>query len=355
MGTSGSIEERARRHLAAGRSDRRGLSPRWLAQPVHLTCPATVWKYVDKAVATAAASLVMLDLEDSIPRGDAAALEQGRANVVRGLAELDWGATLRFFRPRGLALDPGFEDVAEVVSQAGGHLDGLVYPKVEAAEEVRLLDEALGEAEKEAGLLEGAIKVELLVESVHAEEQLDLVAAASPRLRGLIFGAFDYWSSLGLSPESYRPDHPLVMDARCNVVKAAARAGVPAIAEMTLSYPTASKSAAERAAALDECLRDAELAKDSGFQGKWTGMPAQAEIVESVFRIPREAIERAVAHVRAFAEAERAGRGAVMIGSKMADRATDRMNRTLVGRALALGQLDPEIAEELEIDLSGSD
>ena len=49
----------------------------------------------------------MLDLEDSIPRGDDAKLAEGRANVIRSFNTLDWGSRLRFFRPRGLALDPG--------------------------------------------------------------------------------------------------------------------------------------------------------------------------------------------------------------------------------------------------------
>ena len=66
----------------------------------HLTCPATVWKYVESAATKSAANLVMLDLEDSIPRGDDAKLAEGRANVIRSFNTLDWGTRLRFFRPR---------------------------------------------------------------------------------------------------------------------------------------------------------------------------------------------------------------------------------------------------------------
>jgi citrate lyase subunit beta/citryl-CoA lyase len=341
------IEDRAT-SLLQDRAHGLELSPRWLAQPVHLTCPATVWRYVEKAVVTPAASLVMLDLEDSIPRGDDEALARGRANIVRALGDLDWGPRLRLFRPRGLALDPAFEDVDRIV-RSGAHLDGLVYPKVDGPEEVALLDEALDEAEAAAGLPPGRIRVELLVESVHAEERLDEIAEASSRLAGLIFGAFDYWGSMGLPVDRYRPDHPLVMDARCRIVKAATRRGVPAIAEMTLEYPTRDKSEEARRAALALCRADAELARDCGFAGKWTGMPAQCEVVLDVFRIRTEAIDRAISQVRAYAAAERRGRGAVMIDGRMADRATDRINRALLERARALGQLSPTVAEELEI------
>ena len=52
-----------------------------------LATPASSWKMIEKAAASAA-DLVFLDLEDAVaPAGKEAA----RANVVRALRELDWG------------------------------------------------------------------------------------------------------------------------------------------------------------------------------------------------------------------------------------------------------------------------
>src|SRR5215510_15717616 len=119
------------------------LEPKYLLQMAHLTTPATVWKYVETAATKSKADLVMLDLEDSIPRDNQKLLEQGRANVIRAFNELDWGPRLRFFRPRGLELDPSHEDIATVVSSAGANLDGLIYPKIESVAEVRSIDETL--------------------------------------------------------------------------------------------------------------------------------------------------------------------------------------------------------------------
>src|SRR5687767_7336619 len=59
------------------------IEPKYFVQMAHLTCPATVWKYVEGAATKSSASLVMLDLEDSIPRDNRALLEQGRANIIR--------------------------------------------------------------------------------------------------------------------------------------------------------------------------------------------------------------------------------------------------------------------------------
>jgi len=320
---------------------------RWLAQRTHLTVPATVPKYVEGALRTDA-DLVMLDLEDSIPRGDDAMLRAGRDAIVRAMNELDWGRRLRFFRPRGSALDPSHEDIRDVVGRAAARVEGLVFPKVESAEELRAVDATLWAIEKDHGVRE-PIRVAVLIESVSAEERAFEIAAA-PRVSALVFGAFDYFASLGMLDVAYAHDHPLVDAARARIAKAAASVGVPAIAEMTVRFPTKDKSEAERAAALAECRRDAERAKLFGFRGKWVGIPAQVPIVNEVFTLSDEAIAAAVASARIFLAAERAGRGATIVDGKMHDRANDRMARVLLSTAWATGKLDDATAGELGLD-----
>jgi citrate lyase beta subunit len=50
-----------------------------------------------------------------------------------------------------------------------------------------------------------------------------------------------------------------------------------------------------------------------------------------------------------FLEAEAQGRGAVMIDGKMADRATDRVNRNTLKTAYALSRIDEAMARELRL------
>src|ERR1700678_1525031 len=94
---STAADARNQKLLAAQASRDLVLPSKYLLQMAHLTTPATVAKYVDSACTKSAANLVMLDLEDSIPRGSDALLKTGRDNVVRALSELDWGRRLRFF------------------------------------------------------------------------------------------------------------------------------------------------------------------------------------------------------------------------------------------------------------------
>ena len=325
------------------------LEPRYLVQMAHLTTPATVWKYVEGAVTKSSANLVMLDLEDSIPRNNPELLERGRANVIRAFNELDWGRRLRFFRPRGIELDPAHEDIAVIVEQAGANLDGLIYPKIEDADEVRSIDETLTALERRFNLPAGRIRIEALIESARAEENVFASAQASKRLVGLVLGTYDYWASLGLRAASYRYDHPVIDEVRGAIVKAAAAAGIPAIAEMTTNYPTRDKSEAERRAAVEEFRRDALYAREFGFAGKWTGIPEQTAMAVEIFQIPDDEISRAIEQARLFLEAEAQGRGAVMIDGKMADRATDRVNRNTLKTAYALGRIDEAMVRELRL------
>jgi citrate lyase subunit beta/citryl-CoA lyase len=327
------------------------LEPRYLVQMAHLTVPATIWKYVEGAVTRSKANLVMLDLEDSIPRDNDELLEKGRTNIIRAFNELDWGARLRFFRPRGLELDPAHEDITAICEQAAANLDGLIYPKIESADEVRSIDVTLAGVERKLGLDVGRIRIEVLIESVSAEQHLFEIAASSRRLVGLVFGSYDYWASLGMRAAGYRSDHPLINHARAAIVKAAARVGIPAIAEMTTNYPTRDKSEEERRAALEEFRRDAELARDYGFAGKWTGIPEQSLMATEIFQISDEEIARAIEDAKQFLKAESEGRGATMIAGKMADRATDRLNRNTLKIAYALGRLDEATAAELGLKI----
>lgn len=343
---SASARERSLELALGRRSGMIDLEPKYLLQMAHLTAPANIWRYIENA-SKSAANLVMLDLEDSIPRNRPDLLEEGRRNIVRAFNELDWGARLRFFRPRGLDLDSGHEDVCFIVERAGSHIDGLVYPKSECADEVRSLDSTLSDLEVRLGLASGHLRIEALIESVSGEEAVFEIARSSKRLVGLIFGSYDYWASLGLGMSSYRFDHPLLNAARVRIVKAAASIGVPAIAEMTTNYPTRSKSDEERRTAIEEFRRDAALARDYGFAGKWTGIPEQSRMAVEIFSIGAEEIDRAIEEARLYLDAEKSGRGSAMIEGRMADRATDRLNRQTLKVAFARGVLDRGTAEEL--------
>jgi citrate lyase beta subunit len=313
------------------------------------------------------APLVMLDGEDAIGPGDAAADEAVR-NATATLTQADWSGggppTLRFFRPPGLNLETTARDLysllwalADRSSPESFALDGICFPKIEHPEEVDLVDGFLTEAERALGLAEGSIRVAYLIESGWAAAQLaDIAQRAAPRLCALIFGLADYSADLGLP--RIANEHPLADWVRAEIVNVAGAVGVPAIDGMTLEYPVADAlldRAANQRRFLDRIAlvyRDALRARAFGMSGKWVGHPAQLFAVLLAGHVAHDpaALDMEAAKLEAYQTAVgEGGKGATIIGGVMSDRATDRHARAVLRQATAIGRFDVDRALALGV------
>jgi citrate lyase beta subunit len=342
--------------------ERLGLSPVDLADTLELPLGL-----VEARLATPTrAPLVMLDGEDAIAPGDAAA-ERGLAVAADTFSTADWGddgaASLRFFRPPGFNLETAVRDLytllwrlRERADPAAFPLDGIVVPKVEHPEEVELVNDLLARAETALDLPAGRIRVAYLVESGWAAAQLaDIASIAAPRLASLIFGLADFSADLGLP--TIGTDHLLADWARAEIVAVAGAVGVPAIDGMTLDYPVADSgldAAANRTRWLDRMrlvYDDAIRARDLGMAGKWVGHPAQLFAVLLAYEagMSDAALEHEAAKLAAYDAAVAADQGATMIAGVMSDRATDRHARVVLRQATALGRFVPERALALGV------
>jgi citrate lyase subunit beta/citryl-CoA lyase len=392
--------ERRRRELLERREARVAELPvRFLNQTSHMTAPAANLETIKKAVSgiggarrvlektgisigelaaglgveiglvesvlarSSGPSLVVVDSEDATAL-DPRVLATARANAVTGFSELDWGKTLAFYRPNGLELPECIEDLVEVIGKAAERtrgrrfpIDGVVWPKVVHEDELRFLDDLLSELERGAGLERGTIKVEFFVEAGEAVSRLPgLVQACLPRLAGVIFGIADYSADVGLP--AVENAHPVCDGARAAIVNAAGGVGVPAIDAMTFDYPVrdpsldAAGNKVKVLGALRRSLEDARHGAWLGMEGKWVGHPLQLLVNEIAFDgvLLAESVEKDVAAVRAYGKSVSEGKGAAMIGGRMADRATDRHLRRRLRKALAQGKLAAEVARELGID-----
>ena len=138
------------------------------------------------------ADVIMVDLEDSVPLGE-------KANA-RDVAR-EWVPKLRQAGQRVMvrvnALDTGLnkDELAAVISP---DLYGISLGKAETPEDVRDTDRMITALESAAGMDAGQVKLIPWIENARAIMSAHQLAAASPRIIGVAFGAEDYTDDMGV-------------------------------------------------------------------------------------------------------------------------------------------------------------
>jgi citrate lyase subunit beta/citryl-CoA lyase len=257
---------------------------------------------------------VILDLEDSVHRGEK---DAARILVRNTLRAIDFGSCERMVRINQLPL--GLEDLAEVVGESP---DLILIPKVEEPEQVREVDRMIAEIKERNGIIR-PIWIMPILESALGIENAFAVATASENIAGLTIGLEDYTADLGVVKTAEGRESQY---ARSRVLNAAHAAGVQAI-----------DSVFSDVADMDGLRRWAEASRAAGFEGMGCIHPGQIRIVHEAFRPSAIEIERARKVVAAFEEAQDKGLAVVSLGSKMIDPPVVRRALKLVERAKAMG------------------
>jgi len=301
-----------------------GSSPR---EPVirrsELACPGSSSKMMAKAAASAA-DQVVFDLEDAVSVSQKVAARQ---MVIEALRTLDFGATIRAFRPNGVTTRFFYRDLIEVVEAAGASVDVVVLAKVRTAADVLFADRLLTQIEETVGLPVGRIQLEVLIESAAAVLHAEAIAQSTPRLGGLIFGLLDLAGDIG-AKETGAEQFFYHNYAKAKTVIAAKAAGITAVDGITQAIRDP-----------ETCRRDAEMAARMGFDGKWAIHPSQVEIINAAFTPTPEEIARAERILRAYEADAAAGRGALVVDDQMVDAATLRVEERTLALARKAGLL----------------
>ena len=142
-----------------------------------------------------------------------------------------------------------------------------------------------------------------MIESAVGLVQAPAIAASSPRLVALMFGAEDFAVDLGLF--SFR-EGGLMAYARSALVVAAASAGLEAVDKVYVDFRDP-----------DGLARETQAARELGFSGKTLIHPAQIETVHRVFRPTDDEVESARRVVEAFEAAP--GEGTMAVDGQMVD------------------------------------
>ena len=261
----------------------------WLFVPGHRQ------KMIDKSPGRGSDALIY-DLEDAVPPDERTA---ARAKVGAALDAANEGPR-RFVRIHGAGHGAMEADLRAVVRPG---LEGLVLPKVDRPEDVLSVDRFLTERESEAGVPPGSVRLAAMIESAVGLLQAPAIAASSPRLVALMFGAEDFAVDLGLF--SFR-EGGLMAYARSALVVAAASSRLEAVDKVYLDFRDP-----------DGLARETRAARELGFSGKTLIHPAQIETVHRVFHPTDEEVESARRVVEAFEAAP--GEGTMAVDGRMVD------------------------------------
>jgi len=307
-----------------------------------LAVPGSNPRFMEGA-ARSDADVVFLDLEDAVAPSEK---EQARKQVVEALHDLDWSGHTISVRINGLDTPFMYRDVVDVVEQAGDKLDMIMIPKVGTAADVYAIDALVTGIESAKGYTK-RIGFELIIETAMGMQNMDQIAAASPRIESLHFGVADYAASTRartMSIGGANPDYNMLTDpneegvrythwgdmwhfALSRVVMVARANGLRPVdgpfgnIADTVGY----EAQARRAAAL-------------GCEGKWAIHPSQLDVANTVFQPGKAELEYAEGVLAEMEAAQREGRGAVSYKGKMIDLASLRQAENVVWKAKAIAE-----------------
>lgn len=277
------------------------------------------------------------NLEDAVPSDEKVAARLGLIEVAK---RHDFGATGLWTRVNTLASPWGLEDLVELVGEIGDKLDVIMLPKVDGPWDIHYIDQLLAQLEARNGIAR-PILVHAIIETAEGVNNVEAIAAASPRMHGMSIGPADLAASRGMKLTRVgggHPDYRVLADARhgterpfyqqdlwhytiARIVDACSANGLK-----SFYGPFADFSDPE---ACEAQFRNAFL---MGCAGAWTLHPSQIDIARKVFT--PDAAE--VAFARRIIDAMSSGAGAAMVDGKMQDDATLKQAMVLVTLADAV-------------------
>lgn len=287
-----------------------------------LFVPGDSPRKLEKGLASGA-DVLLIDLEDSVALP---AKEEARRTTAAFLQEaVPQGGRPRLF-VRVNAFDTGLteDDLSVVMPMAP---DGIMLPKSLSGRDATRLDAALAVHEAMADLEDGITEILVVAtETAASVFSLGSYAGASPRLRGLSWGAEDLSADIGAS--ATRGEDGLFTGpfqlVRNLCLFGAVAAEVAPIDTVYTNFRDADGLRAE----CEEAARD-------GFTAKMAIHPAQVPVINEVFTPSEADVARARAIVDAFAA--RPGAGVIGLDGEMLDRPHLRRSEKILERARLSG------------------
>ena len=281
--------------------------------------PGDRQKMIDKALALPV-DAILLDIEDGVAP---AAKETARKQIAESLDRIaaqkkenpSYRTPARYVRINAVGHERMNADVEYVLRPA---LEGLAVPKVETPEQVNAVEKILDEREPKMGMARGSVRLLLALESPRGLFNAYAIAASSPRVIGLMFGAEDFSRELSL-PLRREGEAVDLIYARSAMVTAAAAAHVQAVDGVWPNFQD-----------IEGLKKFALQSRRLGFSGMSLIHPAQISEVNAAFTPTAEEVDYCRRVIQAFDDARARGEGAIAFGGQLLDMPiVDRARQTM--------------------------
>lgn len=193
---------------------------------------------------------------------------------------------------------------ADLEASVRAGADVIRLPMTDTAEQIQALDAEIGRIEAECGREAGATRIMAAIESATGVVNAVSIAQASPRMISIALAAFDYVIDM----QTTRGDGTELFYARCAILHAAR---VAKIAAYDVVFGDVNDE--------EGFLREVELAKRLGFNGKSLINPRQVEPLHNAYAPTEAELAHARLVVDAAERAEEEGLGVVALNGKMID------------------------------------
>lgn len=241
---------------------------------------------------------IMFDLEDAVALREK---DAARILVFHALRHPVYRDIETVVRINPLDTPFGLDDL-EAAVRGGAQIVRL--PKTESADDVRRLEAEVERVERRCGRAVGSTQLMAAIESASGVVNAVAIATASPRMMGIALAGFDYVMDM----QTERGDGTELFFARCAVLHAARMAKIDAF---DVVFPDVNDEAG--------FLREVELIRKLGFNGKSLINPRQIELLHNAYAPTEEDVEHAQRVVAAADKAAREGLGVISLAGKMID------------------------------------
>ncbi len=292
--------------------------------------------------------IILGNLEDAI---EVANKEAAREGLVKICKTTDFGPTQLWTRINSLDSPWALDDIIRLVTEIGDKLDVIMVPKVEGPEDIHYVDRLLAQLEARAGITR-PILIHALLETASGVNNIEEIAAASPRMQGMSLGPADLAASRRMKTTRVgggHPDYIVRTDPTGDDLNEGRTTYQQDLWHFTISRMVDACAAMDilpfygpfgdikDVVACEDQFRNAFLL---GCVGAWSLHPVQIDIAKRVFTPPVEEVKWAKRVIEAMGD----GAGAVMLDGKMQDDATFKQCQVVVELAEALAERDPELA-----------